>query len=175
MLRTYPAFVPCSATSQKWFPIRPSPTGVRRGFPVFRPFEQRISGQRQTQRKRELDRRVQKIFLKRVNDLMLHFRDHLAASWQLRAVDWRERDSGRQRMHQMIDVLLRDAQGRGQLLLKRSSVGVLFAPVPDGVLDRERVFGSVLARCTGEIPAPGAFPGLSTPPIPRGGEKVKLF
>jgi hypothetical protein len=38
MLRTYPAFIPCSATSQNWFPIRPSPTGVRRGFPVFRPF-----------------------------------------------------------------------------------------------------------------------------------------
>jgi len=38
MLRTYPAFIPCSATSQNWFPIRPSPTGVRRGFPVFLPF-----------------------------------------------------------------------------------------------------------------------------------------
>jgi hypothetical protein len=38
MLRTYPAFIPCSATSQNWLPIRPSPTGVRRGFPVFRPF-----------------------------------------------------------------------------------------------------------------------------------------
>jgi hypothetical protein len=38
MLRTYAAFVPCSATSQNWFPMRPSPTGVRRGFPVFRPF-----------------------------------------------------------------------------------------------------------------------------------------
>jgi len=38
MLRTYPAFTPCSATSQNWFPIRPSPTGVRRGFAVFLPF-----------------------------------------------------------------------------------------------------------------------------------------
>ena len=38
MLRTYPAFMPCSATSQNSFPIRPSPTGVRRGFPVFLPF-----------------------------------------------------------------------------------------------------------------------------------------
>src|SRR5215471_6487154 len=38
MLRTYPAFIPCSATSQNWLPIRPSPTGVRRGFPVLRPF-----------------------------------------------------------------------------------------------------------------------------------------
>src|ERR1700676_443927 len=37
-------------------------------------FEQRISGQRQTHRKRELDRRVQHVFLKRVNDPMLHFR-----------------------------------------------------------------------------------------------------
>jgi hypothetical protein len=36
-------------------------------------FEQRISRQRQTHRKRELNWRVQKIFLKRVNDLMLHF------------------------------------------------------------------------------------------------------
>ncbi len=38
MLRTYPAFIPCSATSQNWFPMRPSPTGVRHGFPVFRSF-----------------------------------------------------------------------------------------------------------------------------------------
>ena len=37
MLRTYPALFPCSATSQNWFPKRPSPTGVRLGFLVFRP------------------------------------------------------------------------------------------------------------------------------------------
>jgi hypothetical protein len=75
MLRTYPAFMPCSATSQNSFPIRPSPNWraawVSR-LPSSR-FEQRISGQRKTNRKRELDRRVEEIFLKRVNDLMLHF------------------------------------------------------------------------------------------------------
>jgi hypothetical protein len=38
MLRTYPAFIPCSATSQNWFPIRLSPTGVRRDFPLLRPW-----------------------------------------------------------------------------------------------------------------------------------------
>ena len=37
-LQTYPAFLPCSATSQNWFPMRPSPTGVRRSLPAFRPF-----------------------------------------------------------------------------------------------------------------------------------------
>src|SRR5215468_2305567 len=41
-------------------------------FPSFR-FEQRISGQRYTNSKHELDRRVQKIFLKRVDNPMLHF------------------------------------------------------------------------------------------------------
>jgi hypothetical protein len=35
-------------------------------------FEQRVSGQRQTNRKRELDWRVHKIFLKRVNEPMFH-------------------------------------------------------------------------------------------------------
>jgi len=42
------------------------------GLPSFR-FEQRISGQRQTYRKRELDRRVQKELLNRVYDSMFHF------------------------------------------------------------------------------------------------------
>jgi hypothetical protein len=37
-VRTYPAFMPCSATSQNWFPTCPSPTGVRLGFRVLRPF-----------------------------------------------------------------------------------------------------------------------------------------
>jgi hypothetical protein len=41
-------------------------------LPSFR-FEQRISGQRQTHRKGELDWRVEEIFLERVNDLMFHF------------------------------------------------------------------------------------------------------
>src|SRR5581483_2339419 len=36
-------------------------------------FEQRVSGQGQTRRKRNLDWRVKKIFLKRVNNPMLHF------------------------------------------------------------------------------------------------------
>lgn len=36
-------------------------------------FQQRISGQRKTQRKGELDWRVQNVLLKRVNDLMFHF------------------------------------------------------------------------------------------------------
>ena len=36
-------------------------------------FEQCVSGQRQTHRKREFDGRVQKIFLKRVNDAVFHF------------------------------------------------------------------------------------------------------
>jgi integrase len=36
-------------------------------------FEQRISGQWETYRKRQLDWWVQQVFLKRVNDLMLHF------------------------------------------------------------------------------------------------------
>ena len=36
-------------------------------------FEQRISGERQTHRKREFDWRVENIFLERVNDTMLHF------------------------------------------------------------------------------------------------------
>lgn len=37
MLRTYPDCLPCSATIQNCVPTRPSPTGVRRGFPVLRP------------------------------------------------------------------------------------------------------------------------------------------
>jgi hypothetical protein len=41
-------------------------------LPSFR-FEQRISGQRQTQRKHELDWRVQHVFLKCVDNPMLHF------------------------------------------------------------------------------------------------------
>ena len=36
-------------------------------------FEQRISGQRQTYYKPDLDWRVQKVFLKRVNDAVFHF------------------------------------------------------------------------------------------------------
>ena len=35
--RTYPAFMPCSATNQNCLPIRPSPTGVRRDFLPLRP------------------------------------------------------------------------------------------------------------------------------------------
>jgi hypothetical protein len=45
-----------------WFPCLPS----------FR-FQQRISGQRQTHHKRELDWRVQKIFLERVDSPVFHF------------------------------------------------------------------------------------------------------
>src|SRR5690349_14140075 len=41
-------------------------------LPSFR-FEQRISGQRETYRKRELDRRVQQKLLNRVYDSMFHF------------------------------------------------------------------------------------------------------
>ncbi len=41
-------------------------------LPSFR-FQQRVSRQRETHRKRELDWRVEKILLKCVNDLMLHF------------------------------------------------------------------------------------------------------
>lgn len=37
MLKTYPAFLPCSATNQNSLPICPSPTGIRRGFPLLRP------------------------------------------------------------------------------------------------------------------------------------------
>jgi hypothetical protein len=76
MLRTYPVFIPCSATSQNWFPMRPSPTGVRRDFPVFRPLVSSnvYPGKGKSNRKRELDRRVKKIFLKRVNSPMLHSR-----------------------------------------------------------------------------------------------------
>ena len=75
MLRTYPAFIPCSATSQNWFPMRPSPTGVRRGFPVFRPFvsSNAYPGKGRPNRKRELDRRVQHVFLKRVDNAVFHF------------------------------------------------------------------------------------------------------
>ena len=40
-------------------------------LPSFR-FELGISGQRQTHRKREVDRRVEQVFLNRVNDPMLH-------------------------------------------------------------------------------------------------------
>jgi hypothetical protein len=41
-------------------------------FPPSR-FEQRISGQGQSNRKRELDRRVQHVFLKRVDNAVFHF------------------------------------------------------------------------------------------------------
>jgi hypothetical protein len=41
-------------------------------LPAFR-FQQCISRQRETHRKRELDWRVEKILLKHVNDPMLHF------------------------------------------------------------------------------------------------------
>ena len=75
MLRTYGAFMPCSATSQNTFPIRPSPTGVRLGLPVFRPFvsSNAYPGQGQTNREREPDRRVQHVFLKRVENAVFHF------------------------------------------------------------------------------------------------------
>jgi hypothetical protein len=39
----------------------------------FSCFEQRISGQGQSNQKRELDRRVQHVFLKRVDNAMFHF------------------------------------------------------------------------------------------------------
>src|SRR5215469_13764140 len=48
--------------SAPWFP----------SLPPFR-FKQRISGQRQTYRKSELDWLVQKIFLKLVNNPVFHF------------------------------------------------------------------------------------------------------
>src|SRR5580700_10683870 len=41
-------------------------------LPSFR-FEQRVSGQGHTNRKRELDRRVQHVFLKRVDNAVFHF------------------------------------------------------------------------------------------------------
>jgi len=41
MLRMYPAFMPCSATSQNCLSTRPTPTGVRRGFPLLRPMVSR--------------------------------------------------------------------------------------------------------------------------------------
>jgi hypothetical protein len=50
-------------------------------------FEQRISGQRQTHRKRELDWRVQHVFLKRVGDSMLHSR-----SLTVPPVNWKARN-----------------------------------------------------------------------------------
>jgi hypothetical protein len=58
----FPSDMPIPYWSAPWLPSLSS----------FR-FEQRISGQRQTQRKRQLDWRVQKIFLKSVNDSVLHF------------------------------------------------------------------------------------------------------
>ena len=42
------------------------------GLPSFR-FQQRISGQRQSNRKRDLDWRVEYVFLKRVNNPMFHY------------------------------------------------------------------------------------------------------
>src|SRR5690348_1845030 len=41
-------------------------------LPSFR-FEQRISGQRETHRKRELNWRVQQVFLERVDNAVFHF------------------------------------------------------------------------------------------------------
>jgi hypothetical protein len=41
ILRMYPAFMPCSATIQNCPPMRPLPTGVRRGFPLLRPMVSR--------------------------------------------------------------------------------------------------------------------------------------
>src|SRR6201987_5904417 len=41
-------------------------------FPLFR-FQERISRQRQAHRKCELDRRVQHVFLKRVDNAVFHF------------------------------------------------------------------------------------------------------
>ena len=71
----YPAFIPCSATSQNWLPIRPSPTGVRRGFPVFQPFvsSNAYPGSGTPITSASLMGGLEKIFLERVNDLMLHF------------------------------------------------------------------------------------------------------
>jgi len=65
MLCHYPELVsdaPISDWRASWL-TRPPPGG----------FQQRIPRQRQTHRKGELDRRVQQVFLKRVNDLMFHF------------------------------------------------------------------------------------------------------
>ena len=74
MLRTYPALhaklcnypelisdMSIAYWNTPWLP----------SFSSFR-FQNRVSGQRYTNSKHELDRRVQKIFLKRVNDLILH-------------------------------------------------------------------------------------------------------
>jgi hypothetical protein len=55
--------------------MRPSPTGVHRGLPVFLPVVSSNAypgSGRPTHRKRELDGRVQQVFLERVNDPMLH-------------------------------------------------------------------------------------------------------
>jgi hypothetical protein len=57
--------MPCSATIQNCLPMRPLPTGVPRGFPVLRPV---VSEQ--------LDRRVEYVFLQRMNNPMFHLRLH---------------------------------------------------------------------------------------------------
>src|ERR1700687_2341972 len=84
MLRHQPELVSDTSIAHwraPWLPCLPS----------FR-FEQRISGQRQTHRKRELDRRVQQELLKRVYDSMFHFvielrsvKDNLCSPTLLRA------------------------------------------------------------------------------------------
>jgi hypothetical protein len=75
MLRTYPAFMPCSATKPELVSDAPIADWRAPWLPRFPPsrFEQRISGQGQSNRERELDRRVQHVFLKRVDNAVFHF------------------------------------------------------------------------------------------------------
>ena len=75
ILRTYPAFMPCSATIQNRLPMRALPTGVRRGFPVVRPVvsSSAYPGWHNADRKEELDGRIQHVFLQRVHNLMFDF------------------------------------------------------------------------------------------------------
>src|SRR5262249_46279630 len=65
MLCHYPELISDMSIANRRAPWLP-------GLPPFS-FEQRISGQRTARRKRELNWRVQKIFLKGVDNPMLHF------------------------------------------------------------------------------------------------------
>jgi hypothetical protein len=65
MLRYYPELLAHSSVAD-WRAAWLSGFAPRR-------FEQRIPRQRQTHRKRELNRRIEQVFLKRVNNAMLHF------------------------------------------------------------------------------------------------------
>ena len=74
ILRTYPAFLPCSATIQNCPPTCPLPTGVRRVLPLLRPTVSSSAYPRAAKPncEKKLERWIKNVLLQEVNDTTFH-------------------------------------------------------------------------------------------------------